>query len=100
MVRERAWKPPPHDFVHELHLPKAPNWQSVGQHFTLHVNASVLCGQDLPPLRGSVSTRKRVVTPLLHDLVHVVHVLHEPMPQSVGQAKVLQLRVSSRYGHV
>ena len=59
-VRERCWKPPPHDLVHVLHLPKyGVTMQSFGQCCELQLRASFWCGQALPPFLGAMLVRSR-----------------------------------------
>jgi len=93
-VRERRWKPLPHDLEHVDQAPKLPILQSVGQTCMLHVWPSLWCGHALPPNAGSVSVRVRVCEPVSHDFVQAVQLPQSAMTQSCGQTCVLHTFVS------
>ena len=104
-MRLRVCDPVPHDMVQTDH---PPHWacllvvsQSSAQHLLLHSRVSVANGHAYPPsLWADVTERERLWRPPVpHDLVHGLHALNADIWQCVAQFILLQLRVSSRYGH-
>lgn len=93
-VRERVSTPLPHEREHVLHGPKTPRPQSMGQQCSLHVIASLPCGQAIPPARGDTIGRLRSAEPPSHDTVHALHDPHSPTTQSSAHSFALHDRVS------
>jgi hypothetical protein len=101
-VRVRVLEPPSHDLV-QLDQSESPaaHWtmpQSIGHSCVLHSSVSSVCWHATPPNSAGVCTRVRDLEPPLHDLVQLDQPsplsAQLPMPQSSGQACVLQSRAS------
>ena len=99
VARLRLCEPVPHDLVQVDQTPKLLTPQLTGHACELQERASTACGQAVPPKVGCTMERLRCCEPEPHETGHVDQTLKVPMPQSVAHAAVLQLRVSSRYGH-
>jgi hypothetical protein len=87
--------------VHAVHAPNDDTTQCTAQGDWLHERVSAECGHAAPPFCGSVIWRVRDCEPAPHDLVHTDQPasVNTEKAQSTGQPALLQLRVSSRYGH-
>jgi hypothetical protein len=73
--------------------------QLTGHAWSLQERVSAECGQTAPPNVGATLSRLRLCEPVPHDTVQVDQASKVPTSQSTAHAAVLQLRVSSRYGH-
>jgi hypothetical protein len=73
--------------------------QCTAHAWSLQERVSAACKQATPPNVGCCSVRLRLCEPVPHDLVQVDQASKVPTTQSTAHAAVLQLRVSSRYGH-
>jgi hypothetical protein len=89
-TRERLWLPPLHDTVHVLQAENAPLTQSVGHACSLHVFASLSCGQAEPPQFGCVCGRVRTDEPVPHDLLQGSQLPQLPIVQSTAHSWLLQ----------
>ena len=94
-LRARFCEPMPHERVHVDQALQPLVTQFVGQASVLQARVSALCGQALPPKRGSVVERERLWLPVPHDLVQVVQAPNLPSKtQLTGQTCSLHARVS------
>ena len=60
---------------------------------------SAECGHTAPPNVGCTMERLRCWAPVPQETGHVDQTLKVPIAQSTAHVWLLQLRVSSRYGH-
>jgi len=100
MTRVRLCVPVPQDFVHVVKAVQLPMTHSVGHGFSLQLRVSSRYGQAYPPCWCAATwLRDRLCVPVSQLAVHVVQAEKDDTEQCTGQACVLQLRVSFRYGH-
>jgi hypothetical protein len=99
IVRERLWLPPPHVFVHVLHVLNSDTVQCTGHPPRLQVPCSVVAPHATPPKPAAVVTvRERDLVPWAQVIVHALQSVHVPITQSTGHACTLHPCDSSSTG--
>ena len=99
VARLRLCEPVPHDLVQVDQALKADTTQLTAHGCELHERTSELCGHAAPPNVGATCERLRFCQDVPQETGHVDQALKVPIAQSMAHVWLLQLRVSSRYGH-